>query len=63
MYKPFSAPSDLLNGKLSGSEHTRRVSAKAVGAATAATAKAAQLNLALRTLLNDLDMKKSPWVF
>jgi hypothetical protein len=63
MYKPFSGPSDLLKGRLSGSEQTRRVSAEATGAANADTASAAKLRRILSDLLNDLDMKKSPMCF
>ena len=55
MYKPLSAPSDLLNGKLSGSEQTLSVSAaNEADMVTAAKAVALTANLTIRG--NDLDM-------
>jgi hypothetical protein len=55
MYKPLSAPSDLLKGKLSGSEHTLSVSA-ADAADKVRDAKAVALTANLTIRGNDLDM-------
>ena len=63
MYRPLSGPSDLLKGRLSGSEQTRKVSAETMGAVRADTASAAMLRRVLSALLNDLDMKNLLWFF
>jgi hypothetical protein len=57
MYKPLSGPSDLLKGRLSGSEHTRKGSAANDDEAIAAITKATVVNRERVELKLSLNMK------
>jgi cobalamin biosynthesis protein CbiG len=57
MYKPLSGPSDLLKGKLSGSEHTRKGSAANAEEAIAAITNATVVSRERVELILSLNMK------